>query len=93
MSERLKALRVQAINYCMDNPTDDENLRSLSERVAYKFAELIIKECIKESMDEIVSDEDLATETDPMIREYLLGHNQGIVDAVVRFRNHFGVTE
>ncbi len=93
MNERMKALRVQAINYCMDNPTDDENLRSLSERVAYKFAELIVKECIKESMDEIVSDEDLATETDPMIREYLLGHNQGIVDAVVRFRNHFGVTE
>lgn len=93
MNERLKALRVQAINYCLDNPTDDENLRSLSERVAYKFAELIIKECIKESMDEIVSDEDLATETDPMIREYLLGHNQGIVDAVVRFRNHFGVEE
>jgi len=58
-----------------------------------KFTELIIKECIKESMDEIVSDEDLATETDPMIREYLLGQNQGIVDAVVRFRNHFGVTE
>jgi len=57
------------------------------------FAELIVKECIKESMDEIVSDEDLATETDPMIREYLLGQNQGIVDAVVRFRNHFGVTE
>jgi len=57
------------------------------------YTELIIKECIKESMDEIVSDEDLATETDPMIREYLLGHNQGIVDAVVRFRNHFGVTE
>jgi hypothetical protein len=93
MNERLKALRVQAINYCLDNSTDDDNLRSLSERVAYKFAELIIKECIKESMDEIVSDEDLATETDPMIREYLLGHNQGIVDAVVRFRNHFGVTE
>lgn len=45
MNERLKALRVQAINYCLDNPTDDENLRSLSERVAYKFAELIIKEC------------------------------------------------
>ena len=52
-----------------------------------------MNERIKESMDEIVSDEDLATETDPMIREYLLGQNQGIVDAVVRFRNHFGVTE
>jgi hypothetical protein len=58
-----------------------------------KFAELIVKECIRESMDEIVADEDLATETDPMIREYLIGQNQGIVDAVVRFRNHFGVEE
>ena len=58
-----------------------------------KFAELIVRECMKESMDEIVADEDLATENDPLIREYLLGCNQGVVDAVVRFRNHFGVEE
>ena len=56
-----------------------------------KFAELIIRECIKESMEEIVDDEDMAQETDPLIREYLLGNNQGIVDAVIKFRNHFGV--
>jgi hypothetical protein len=58
-----------------------------------KFAELIVRECMKESMDEIVADEDIAQEKDPLIREYLTGNNQGIVDAVVRFRNHFGVEE
>ena len=58
-----------------------------------KFAELIVRECMKESMDEIVADEDIAQEKDPLTREYLTGNNQGIVDAVVRFRNHFGVEE
>jgi hypothetical protein len=48
---------------------------------------------MKESMEEIVADEEIAQEKDPLIREYLTGNNQGIVDAVVRFRNHFGVTE
>ena len=58
-----------------------------------KFAELLVRECMKEAWEEIVADEDLATETDPLIKEYLTGNNQGIVDAVVRFRNHFGVEE
>jgi hypothetical protein len=58
-----------------------------------KFAELIVRGCIKESWDEIVSDEDIAQEKDPLVQEYLKGNNQGIVDAVVRFRNHFGVAE
>jgi len=58
-----------------------------------KFAELIVRECMKESWDEIVSDEDIAQEDDPIIREYLKGNNQGIVDAVIRFRNHLGVEE
>jgi len=58
-----------------------------------KFAELIIRECMKEAWDEIIDDEYIATETNPLIREYLLGQNQGIVDAVIRFRNHFGVKE
>jgi hypothetical protein len=44
-------------------------------------------------MDEIVSDENIEQEKDPLIQEYLKGNNQGIVDAVVRFRNHFGVEE
>jgi hypothetical protein len=58
-----------------------------------KFAELLVRECMKESMDEIISDEDINAETDLSIREYLIGRNIGIVDAVIRFRNHFGVEE
>ena len=58
-----------------------------------RFAEKIVRECIKESMAEIVSDENIERESDPLLREYLKGNNGGIVDAVVRFRNHFGVQE
>jgi hypothetical protein len=58
-----------------------------------RFAEKIVRECMKESWEEIVADEDIALEKDPLIREYLKGNNQGIVDAVIRFRNHFGVEE
>ena len=61
------------------------------EAAMSKFAELIVRECMKEAWEEIVDDEDIAAETDPQIREYLIGQNQGIVDAVIRFRNHFGV--
>jgi hypothetical protein len=90
MNERIKELANKALKH---PDTDNDGLTVFDNDELEKFAELIVRECIKESMDEIVSDEDLATETDPMIREYLLGQNQGIVDAVVRFRNHFGVTE
>jgi len=85
MNERIKQLAEQAGFF----PTE---LTQVGPSVE-KFAELIVRECMKEAWEEIVADEDLATETDPLIREYLLGNNQGIVDAVVRFRNHFGVEE
>ena len=73
--------------------TDNDGLTVFDNDELEKFAELIVKECMKESWDEIVSDEDIAQEDNPLIREYLKGNNQGIVDAVIRFRNHFGVEE
>jgi len=73
----------------LDNPVSKQQRELQLE----KFAELIVRECMRESMDEIVADEDIAQEKDPLNREYLKGNNQGIVDAVVRFRNHFGVEE
>lgn len=66
---------------------------ALSDDQLEKFAVMTVRECMKESMDEIVTDDEIAQEKDPLIREYLNGNNQGIVDAVVRFRNHFGVEE
>lgn len=87
MNERIKTLWFEA--------AESKNGDSWEEQTEFmkKFAELIIRECMKESMNEIVADEEIAQEKDPLIREYLYGNNQGIVDAVVRFRNHFGVKE
>jgi hypothetical protein len=81
MNERIREFEKQCWNHqanCLD---------------AEKFAEMIVRECMKESMAEIVSDENIEQEIDPLLREYLHGNNQGIVDAVIRFRNHFGVQE
>jgi hypothetical protein len=90
MNERIQELREQAMEWVPNQVDPDTKIRLLN---AEKFAELIVRECMRESMDEIVADEEIAQEKDPLIREYLTGNNQGIVDAVVRFRNHFGVEE
>ena len=89
MNERIKELTEQATTYI--EPTANSGEGWIFDKE--KFAELIVRECMKESMDEIVTDDEIAQEKDPLIREYLNGNNQGIVDAVVRFRNHFGVEE
>lgn len=98
MNERIKELYLQAhsIRRYDGDPALDGNPPTVywqGEVSAQRFAELIVRECMKESWDEIVSDEDISQEEDPFIREYLKGNNQGIVDAVIRFRNHFGVKE
>jgi hypothetical protein len=91
MNERIKQLAEQATTI-VDMVGPQGYTSSYANFDREKFAELIVRECMKESMDEIVADEDIAQENDPLIREYLNGNNQGIVDAVVRFRNHFGVS-
>jgi len=96
MNERIRELAEQALR---DSIVHDGVYRpegyaiAVSKTFAEKLVELIVAECVKESMGEIVDDEEIAREKDPLIREYLRGNNQGIVDAVVRFRNHFGVEE
>lgn len=42
MNERIRELRKQAIDYCLDKGSQG----NLSEEVAEKFAELIIQQCI-----------------------------------------------
>jgi hypothetical protein len=93
MNERIEKLWDEAADSIAAIPNGRNNFWETQENFMEKFAELIVKECMKESWEEIVADEDIALEKDPLIREYLKGNNQGIVDAVVRFRNHFGVEE
>lgn len=42
MNERIRQLRKQAINFCLDKGSQG----NLSEEVSEKFAELIVRECI-----------------------------------------------
>jgi hypothetical protein len=92
MNERIREL-IEQSGYTKGHHDEYGRLTVMPEFNKEKFAELIVRECIKESMEEIVADEEIAREKDPLSREYLRGNNQGIVDAVVRFRNHFGVEE
>lgn len=91
MNQRIKELAEQA--RIKDHWSIDEARYLTNYLDEEKFAELIVRECMKESFKESVSDQDIAETSDPLAREYLKGNNQGIVDAVVRFRNHFGVEE
>ena len=90
MNERIKELAEDAGGHYSDEELEFAVVFGELEDFE-RFAELIVKECMKESMNEIVDDAEIAQEKDPLVREYLKGNNQGIVDAVVRFRNHFGV--
>lgn len=58
-----------------------------------KFAELIVLECIRLAMDELVLNEDIDTITDIEDRCYLQGNNTGVVDTVVSIKQYFGVEE
>ena len=93
MNERIIWDFVSKARECALSDTSDGGKCFDQDVFHNKFAELIVRECMKEAWEEIVDDEDIAAETDPQIREYLTGQNQGIVDAVIRFRNHFGVKE
>ena len=96
MNEQIRLLAVRACVHAITTK-DMEDIADgcyvVSPARLQQFAELIVRECMKEAWDEIIDDENIAAETDPLIREYLIGQNQGIVDAVIRFRNHFGVEE
>ena len=91
MNERIRQLALQAGCDWWEGRAQRDMTRCDTE--LQKFAELIVRECMKEAWEEIVDDAEIAQEKDPLIREYLNGNNQGIVDAVIRFRNHFGVEE
>lgn len=82
MNERLKELHAQAFRETTDYYTTIQ-----------MFAELIVKECVRVAMDEIVSDDDIDNTKAIEDRCYLQGNNGGVVDAVVSIKQHFGVDE
>ena len=70
-----------------------EGFDSIYSEQLEKFAELIVRECINQVLEEKVSQDWIDKEDDIEDRCYLRGNNGGIVDAVIRIKQHFGVEE
>ena len=70
-----------------------EGFDSIYSEQLEKFAELIVRECINQVLEEKVSEDWIDKEDDIEDRCYLRGNNGGIVDAVIRIKQHFGVEE
>lgn len=96
MNQRIKELAEQAGLYhrINDNNFYPTALSAEQSSPAYqKFAELIVRECVNQALEEKVSEEEIDKEDDIVDRCYLIGNNGGIVDAVIRIKQHFGVEE
>ena len=79
----------QIIQEMADKSTEDiMGVKILNKE---KFAELIVRECVNQALEEKVSEEEIDKEDDIEDRCYLRGNNGGIVDAVIRIKQHFGV--
>jgi len=90
MNERIKELEKQATTV-VEGWSDENGTTRYYEFNREKFAELIVKECVKIALDEIVADEEIDKSDDIEDRCYLRGNNGGVVDAVVAIKQHFGV--
>ena len=88
MNERIRELAEQAKFTWVENDKDITGGVDLE-----KFAELIVQECMKQSLEEMVSYKEIADEADDKLKEFFKGNNQGIIDVICRIKNHFGVEE
>ena len=79
MNERIKELRRQAIDHCLDKGSQG----NLSEEVAEKFAELIVKECAT-----IINDIPSSPQG-----SWSDGYYEGCRDSAKQIQQHFGVEE
>jgi hypothetical protein len=95
MNERIKELAIQAgVTYDWDPGSAGPEVCFDRQEDFEKFAELIIAECKKVALGEIVQDTDIDSHSDPLLREYLKGNNGGVVDSIVAIQQHFyGVEE
>jgi len=92
MNERIRELAEQATTLVeMVGPQGYASSYANFDRE--KFAELIVRECINQVLEEKVSEDWIDKEDDIEDRCYLRGNNDGIVDAVIRIKQHFGVEE
>jgi hypothetical protein len=92
MNERIKALVEQARKYADENRPGSFVKYDPEWFVLYneKFAELIVKECLKELKDMIVDESELLYPNNKQTTEFV---NDRLLDAYDNIKEHFGVEE
>jgi hypothetical protein len=96
MNERIKELKKQAWEYTMavhDGhivPPLDKEVWPVDKVFDEKFAELIVKECLKEIKDMIVDESELLYPNNKQTTEFV---NDRLLDAYDNIKEHFGVAE
>ena len=91
MNQRIRELWNKAAIASASYPSGQNNSWETQVNFMDKFAQLIVRECINQALEEKVSEEEIDREDDIEDRCYLRGNNGGIVDAVIRIRQHFGI--
>lgn len=94
MNKRIKELADRAEDYAysiVDQGGEFNLPGEFHSAYSEKFAELIVKECIKKVLEGTFSERDIDKEDDITDRCFLRGVNGGIVDASGRIQRHFGV--
>ena len=91
MNERFKELLVQSINEI----GPDDNDKGAKEKTLEKFAELIVKEVLKESQQVWYELNDLPTPAGESPRDIgiRIGKKAGVLKVTQRLMKHFGVKE
>jgi hypothetical protein len=86
MNERIGKLRLQACKWASENVPIGEYENASDE----KFAEMIVKECLKEIKDMIVDESELLYPNNKQTTEFV---NDRLLDAYDNIKEHFGVEE
>lgn len=89
MNERINELFEQALDQAVPETWTTLNPAQLS-KLKEKFAELIVKECIRQVEEQYLP---VLEDTDAMLNKHWVGYVQCGVDSCVVIKKHFGVEE
>lgn len=93
MNEKIKELAEQATSthtHLSPGGTFEETTRYFNEE---KFAELIVKECVKECQREWYDLNNAPDETEARAIAIRVGQKNGVLKSISRIKRHFGIEE
>ena len=95
MNEKIKQLKEQARDFYLLQEDLGCSIKELHELVDQKFAELIVKECVKECQQEWYDLNNAPEVENESIRGagIRVGQKNGVLKCISKIKQHFGVEE